>query len=115
MSEGVSWFDGLSTDDQSTVLHTLVEFCVQARATAADAPESILRSGIKPTHTSAVLLTTGQQNGFLTRGQLTKIARLPPNEGAEAFRLLVSLLGVADGRRRSTFCAGGCHHSWHQL
>ncbi|WP_433354204.1 DUF5958 family protein [Microtetraspora malaysiensis] len=49
----------------------------------------------------------------------------PPDEAADsftplnfeepAFRLLIALLTVADGRRRERYCAGGCSHAWHQL
>jgi hypothetical protein len=104
--EGVVWFQGLPADEQSEVLDKLVEFCVQARATSGDGPESVRRAGMKATHTPAVLLAGGQ---------LARIARLPRDEWTKAFRLLVALLGVADERRRATFCADGCQHVWHHL
>ncbi|MFB7375684.1 DUF5958 family protein [Streptomyces sp. NPDC056222] len=50
-AEGVEWFEGLSEVDQRKALHTLVLFCGQARAREDDVPESIARSGIRPTHT----------------------------------------------------------------
>ncbi|MFE2669730.1 DUF5958 family protein [Streptomyces mirabilis] len=57
MADGVEWFEGLSDDDQRKALHTLVLFCGQARAREDDVAESIARSGIRPTHTPAVMLT----------------------------------------------------------
>lgn len=75
-----------------------------------DGPESIRRSGIRPTHTPAVLVTRGRLSE-----QLTKIISLPQAERTKAFRLLVALLAVADERRRARFCAGGCSHVWHHL
>jgi hypothetical protein len=71
-----------------------------------DMPESVRRAGLLTTHTPAVLLA---------RGRLAKIVSLPQDEWAKSFRLLVSLLGVADERRRARFCADGCPHAWHHL
>ncbi|MEV8540648.1 DUF5958 family protein [Streptomyces sp. NPDC051572] len=109
--QGVEWFEGLGADEQFEVLRDLGGFCIQARATVDDGPESVRLSGIRPTHTPAVLITRGQQ----LPAQLTKIINLPQDEWVKAFRLLVALLGVADGRRREWFCAAGCTHAWHQL
>ncbi|MET7505833.1 DUF5958 family protein [Streptomyces albidoflavus] len=111
MSEGVEWFDALGDADQSEVLLFLRHHCVQARAVTGDARESIRRSGLRPTHTPAVLLSRGRIDE-----QLGKIAVLaPPDERHKAFRLLVAVLGVADARRRARFCSGGCGHWWHGL
>ncbi|MFE0824812.1 DUF5958 family protein [Streptomyces sp. NPDC058847] len=110
LTQGVGWFGGLADAEQFEVLRDLAGFCIQARATSEDGPESIRRAGIRPTHTPAVLVTRGR----LTE-QLTKIINLPQDERVKAFRLLVALLGVADDRRRLRFCAGGCGHAWHHL
>ncbi|MFD1146458.1 DUF5958 family protein [Saccharothrix hoggarensis] len=110
LSEGVGWFEGLAADDQVTTLRDVAEYCVQARATVEDGAESVRRSGIRPTHTPAVLITRGR----LTE-QLAKIVNLPADERVKAFRLLVALLGVADERRRARYCADGCGHAWHHL
>ncbi|MFE3880077.1 DUF5958 family protein [Kitasatospora sp. NPDC059146] len=110
LGEGLSWFEGLADAEQCEVLRMLAEFCLQARATGEDGPESIRRAGIRPTHTPAVLLVRGRIGE-----QLVKIADLPQDERAKAFRLLVALLGVADERRRAVFCAGGCGHAWHHV
>ncbi|MFE1841625.1 DUF5958 family protein [Streptomyces sviceus] len=109
LAAGVSWFEELTDTEQYEVLRDLAGFCIQARATSEDGPESIRRAGIRPTHTPAVLIT----RGHLTE-QLAKIINLPPDERVKAFRLLVALLGVADDRRRR-FCADGCGHAWHHL
>ncbi|MFE6483103.1 DUF5958 family protein, partial [Streptomyces sp. NPDC057757] len=39
----------------------------------------------------------------------------PLDERRKAFRLLVAVLAIADGRRRERFCSGGCGHWWHSL
>ncbi|MDQ0960747.1 hypothetical protein QFZ66_004625 [Streptomyces sp. B4I13] len=104
-AEGVEWFEGRSEDDQRKVLHALVEFCGQARACEEDVPESIARSGIRPTHTPAVMLTKWRFG----------MAALPAYELTKSFRLLVALFSIADTRRRTQHCADGCGHEWHNL
>ncbi|MEU1790750.1 DUF5958 family protein [Streptomyces sparsogenes] len=111
ISEGIEWFDGLGQEEQSEVLLFLRHHCVQARAVAEDAPESIRRAGLRPTHTPAVLISRGRIDE-----QLGKIAGLaPPDERRKAFRLLIAVLTIADARRREHFCSGGCSHWWHRL
>ncbi|MEU0176284.1 DUF5958 family protein [Streptomyces massasporeus] len=110
-ARGVDWFEGLDEDEQAAVLRLLCHFCVQARASGEDALEGIRRSGLRPTHTPAVLILAGRIDV-----QMGKIAALrPPHERVKAFRLLIHVLGSADARRRERFCADGCGHEWHQL
>ncbi|MFJ5561752.1 DUF5958 family protein [Streptomyces sp. NPDC093250] len=104
-TEGVEWFEGLSEDDQRKVLHSLVGFCGQARACEDYVPESIARSGIRPSHTPAVMLTKWRFG----------MAALPAYELTKSFRLLVALFSIADTRRRTRHCADGCGHEWHNL
>ncbi|MFF3330905.1 DUF5958 family protein [Streptomyces sp. NPDC002888] len=82
-----------------------VPFCGRARAREEDVPESIARSGIRPTHTSAVMLTK-RRSGMDT---------LPAYELTKSFRLPVALFSIADTRRRTLYCAGECGHAWHNL
>jgi hypothetical protein len=110
LGRGVGWFEGISADEQFEVLRDVSAFCIQARATVEDGPEAVRLAGIRPTHTPAVLIARGR-----LPGQLAKIINLPQGERVKAFRLLVALLAVADGRRRERFCADGCTHAWHQL
>lgn len=111
MSQGIEWFDSLGQEEQSEVLRLLRHHCVQARAVAEDAPESIRRAGLHPAHTPAVLISRGRIDE-----QLGKIAGLVPlDERRKAFRLLISVLSIADARRRERFCSGGCSHWWHRV
>ncbi|MFJ5141307.1 DUF5958 family protein [Streptomyces sp. NPDC088707] len=80
-------------------------FCGQARARQDDAPESIARSGIRPTHTPAVMLMKWRFG----------MAQLPAYELTKSFRLLVALFSIADTRRRALYCVEGCGHEWHNL
>ncbi|MFJ3138510.1 DUF5958 family protein [Streptomyces sp. NPDC086843] len=111
MSQGIAWFDALAPEEQSEALLFLRHHCVQARAVAEDGPEGIRRAGLRPTHTPAVLITRGRIDD-----QLGKIASLTPrDERRKAFRLLVAVLAIADGRRRERYCSNGCSHWWHRL
>ncbi|MFE2528989.1 DUF5958 family protein [Streptomyces sp. NPDC059382] len=111
MSQGIEWFDALDPEEQSEALLFLHQHCVQARVTTEDGPESVRRVGLRPTHTPAVLITRGR-----IEHQLGKIASLTPlDERRKAFRLLVAVLAIADGRRRERFCSDGCGHWWHGL
>ncbi|WP_409239550.1 DUF5958 family protein [Streptomyces sp. PA5.6] len=111
MSEGIEWFDALGQEEQSVVLLCLRHHCVQARAVSGDAPESIRRAGLRPTHTPALLISRDRIDE-----QLGKIAGLRPrDERRKAFRLLIAVLHVADARRRERYCSGGCSHWWHHL
>ncbi|MFF8607222.1 DUF5958 family protein [Streptomyces sp. NPDC015346] len=110
ISEGIEWFDGLGQEEQSEALLFLRHHCVQARAVTEDAPESIRRSELRPTHTPAVLISRGRIDE-----QLGKIACLTLlDERRKAFRLLIAVLSIADARRRERFCSGGCSHGWHR-
>ncbi|MFF9013142.1 DUF5958 family protein [Streptomyces sp. NPDC014870] len=104
-AEGVEWFENLSEDDKRKAVHALVLFCGQARAREDDVPESIARSGIRPTHTPAVMLTKWRFG----------MAQLPEYELTKSFRLLVALFSIADSRRRALYCVDGCGHEWHNL
>ncbi|MFC8951571.1 DUF5958 family protein [Streptomyces sp. NPDC057101] len=104
-AEGVEWFESLSEDDQRKALHTLVLFCGQARGREDDVSESIARSGIRPTHTPAVMLTKWRFG----------MESPPAYELTKSFRLLIALFSIADTRRRELRCAGGCGHEWHNL
>ncbi|MER7679820.1 DUF5958 family protein [Streptomyces sp. NPDC096934] len=111
MAQGIAWFDALDPEGQSEALLFLRHHCVQARAVAEDGPESIRRAGLRPMHTPAVLITRGRIDD-----QLGKIASLAPrDERRKAFRLLVAVLAIADGRRRERNCSSGCGHWWHRL
>jgi hypothetical protein len=89
--EGVEWFEGLAEEDQRKVLHALVLFCGQARACEDDVPESIARSGIRPTHTPAVMLTKWRFG----------MEALPAYELTKSFRLLIAQFS-------SRILAGAC-------
>jgi hypothetical protein len=106
---GVNWFRSLDDKTKTAVLIDLVMFALQAGARPSDAEPAIARSGLKPTFTPCVLLKRSPLSS-----SLAKIRQLPPNEQEKSFRLLVALYRIADDRRRSTRCAGGCSHWWHE-
>ncbi|WP_425315097.1 DUF5958 family protein [Streptomyces purpureus] len=110
LDDAVAWFSSLEQAQQKAVLHEVVRYAMQAHATVNDAREGLLRSGVKPTMTPAVLIV---REPILE--QMGKIINLPPGEYVKAFRVLVSTFAVADTRRRETECRGTCSHAWHNL
>lgn len=110
MDEGLEWFASRSEAENRALLRELALFARQAQATEEDVPESISSSGIRSTDTPAVLASRGR-----LPDQLVKIVNLPEQEFVKAFRLLVSLLSVADARRRRRDRITGCSHWWHHL
>ncbi len=110
LDEAVDWFSLLNPPEQKEVLHEIVRFSMQAHATTEDARKGLLRSGVRPTMTPAVLIT---REPILE--QMGKIINLPHNENIKSFRVLVSTFAVADERRRRKECRGKCSHAWHNL
>ncbi len=110
MDDGVAWFATFDDLVQQALLQKLGMFALQAGARVEDVGPAILNAQLKATFTPCVLLALPN-----LKDQLARIARLPQSERVKSFRLLVSLLSIADGRRRRERCAGGCDHWWHQL
>lgn len=110
MRDGIDWFESMEEQQMRAVLRSLAACITQTRARPEDVTASINKSGIKPTATSAVLLSKPE-----LAVQLAKVADLPVPELRRAFPLFVTLLAVADERRRRTTCGGRCTHWWHHL
>jgi hypothetical protein len=111
IDEGLSWFAEHCEDTRRAVLRQLSTFILQAHPAPEDALASVAASGLRAKHTPAVLILKEPLNA-----QLSKISGLPANEQMKAFRLLVALLAIADGRRRcQQDCATDCSHWWHHL
>ncbi|MFC8716174.1 DUF5958 family protein [Kitasatospora sp. NPDC057198] len=106
--QGLEWFAGLEGEQRQVALYALWFCCDQARAEDADVPEAVRRSGLRPTHTPAVMLARGVRNAG-------RIAFLPADEQVKSYRLLSALFAIADERRRGRWCADGCSHHWHNL
>jgi hypothetical protein len=109
IEDGKDWFQDLSPEKQLEVLREISVYIQQAGAREADVPEAIEKAKIKKTFTPCVIL----QNGRL-KMQLSKVLNLPTAEYTKAFLLLLSLLSIADKRRRNNQCKDGCSHWWHQ-
>lgn len=108
---GNSWFEELSSVEQTEVLQDLAYVCHQAHPKPSEVPEAITRSGLKPTFTPCVML----KSVAIPEHAISRIISLPAEEHAKAFRLLLALFAIADTRRRETQCKGGCTHEWHNL
>ncbi|WP_159000894.1 DUF5958 family protein [Streptomyces sp. SBT349] len=56
LENAMAWFSSLEQVQQRAVLQEVVRYSMQAHATVNDAREGLLRSGVKSTMTSAVLI-----------------------------------------------------------
>lgn len=110
LADGISWFSGLPVEERRLAIRKLSAFILQAHATPEEVDKSIRLSGVKATMTPAVLLARGPLSEALA-----KVGNLPEAEMEKSFRVLISLLSVADARRRSVDCVNGCSHSWHNM
>jgi hypothetical protein len=108
LAEGLAWFESLPVDERRAVIRELAYYIVQAKATRDEVEVSIGLAGVKPGVTPSVLLSRGPLGE-----QLAKVGNLPEPEMSKSFRILISLLSVADARRRRVDCANGCQHPWH--
>jgi hypothetical protein len=109
MAEARAWFAGLSGEQKQRVLRELGAMLQQAHPVPSEVTAAIAQSAITPTHTPGVLMSRGP-----FAAQVAKVVALPEAEREKAFLLFITLLGIADGRRRQSECAGGCSHWWHQ-
>jgi len=109
IQEGKDWFLSLSVERRLEVLRHVSFLALQASAREEDVPLAIERSGLRRGYTPCVLLLNGR-----LKIQLAKVCALPPEEYEKAFILLITLLGIADSRRRTTKCVDGCDHWWHR-
>jgi len=105
-----TWYSSLSKEDRIHVLGRISYFCLQAHPTEEEIPVAVHNSGLKEAFTPCVIILKND-----IKSALQKIIKLPESEHVKCLRLLLSLLRVADGRRRTTDCAGGCHHEWHNI
>ncbi|WP_433087608.1 DUF5958 family protein [Dactylosporangium sp. CA-052675] len=110
LNDGVGWFHELALDDRRSMLRKLAVMVGQAHPRAEEIDAAVARSGIRPGATPVVLL---RQRGL--GAVMAALAALPALELGRGFRLLMLLLGIADGRRRNEECKGDCLHWWHQL
>jgi hypothetical protein len=102
---------GLPSSQKASVLRDLAYITTEAHPLAVEVDHAIDVAGLKRTFTPCVLVSkaSSPEKAFY------KILSLPEAEWEKSFRLLVGLLSIADARRRTTQCAPGCSHEWHQL
>lgn len=108
-ADGARWFDAHSTEGKRRILRELNFLVLQASPSPEDSAAAISESGLRRTLTPCVLIE--KQN---LRIQLAKLAELPEPELSQAFRLLVELLRIADGRRRKEKPLDLVNHWWHR-
>ena len=108
--DGINWFEVCDLKSKKEILQSLSYFLAQAHPSRKEVANGIKLSGLKPSYTPCVLMTEKPFNEAL------KIIRnLPENESKKSFILWLSILSIADKRRRETDCSNGCTHEWHNL
>ena len=108
-SDAKAWFAQLDEEQKRNVLLELGAMLQQAHPLPSELPAAVVKAELKPTHTPVVLMNNGPTNV-----QIAKVVALPRGEQEKAFLLFIALLGIADARRRSNECEGGCSHWWHR-
>ena len=107
---GESWFASFDANDQKDILRKLMYCVYQSHPRDIERKYAVMESGLRPTYTPCVQLL--QKCNI--QCQLQKICSLPNEENLKSFRLLITLLTIADKRRRDEDCKLGCSHWWHQ-
>lgn len=110
LKDGINWFDTCELKIKMDVLQSLSAFLTQAHPARKEIENGIKQSGLKPTYTPCVLMIDK-----LFKEAISKIKNLPENEWQKAFILWVTILSIADKRRRETDFLNGCTHEWHYI
>ena len=108
---GLAWFEACTEAERSVILRELGFMVSQAHPLAAEVQPAIEHSGLRTSFTPCVLALKANP----PERAIAKIITLPESEWVKSFTLLLALFSVADRRRRSTVCKGGCTHEWHNL
>lgn len=106
----LAWYDELDVAEKRDLFMALRTAVHESHPLPIEVEEGLDRAGLRRTFTPCVLLQR-----FSFKVALAKILRLPENEWRKSLLALIHVFAVADARRRSTECRGGCSHDWHHL
>ena len=110
LRDGINWFDACDLKTKREILQSLNSFLGQAHPSCKEVADGIKLSGLKSSYTPCVLMAKKPFNEAMSI-----IRGLPENESKKSFILWLSILSIADKRRRETDCSNGCTHEWHNL
>ncbi len=110
LQDGIDWFNAFDVKSKKGILQSISYFLSQAHPTRNEVDDGIKLSGLKPSYTPCVLLAKKPFNDAMKI-----IGSLPENEWEKSFILWISILSIADKRRRETDCLNGCTHEWHNI
>ena len=105
LRDGINWFDACDLKAKREILQSLNYFLGQAHPSRNEVAD-----GIKSSYTPCVLMAEKPFNEAMSI-----IRGLPENESKKSFILWISILSIADKRRRETDCLNGCTHEWHNI
>ena len=89
-------------------LRQLAAMVQQASPSDGDAAPAIEKAGVSAKRTASVLIGKSP-----IVQQFAKLWSLPSGELDDVCRILLAVLAIADRRRRTEKCSGGCQHWWH--
>lgn len=105
-----AWFSDRDHAEKREVILNLLNMVVQAHPTDEEIELAARKLG-KENSPSAVKLMN-KRKPYCTYGY--ELADLPEKELKTGFLLLLTILSMADSRRRATECKDGCSHWWHK-
>jgi hypothetical protein len=110
IEEGVEWFTSASDESKSEIMRAL-DLCIfQSHPNNEDIENGIVKSELKETYSPCVLIRKKPFNEVRQ-----KVLNMSGLDLVRSFRLLITVFGIADERRRNEQCIGGCTHDWHNL
>ncbi|MBQ5321711.1 MAG: hypothetical protein J6K88_06650 [Oscillospiraceae bacterium] len=109
LEEMEAWFLNYNVEDRRSILFALLNMVIQSGATTNDI--SVAANNIKKGRATPTIMLLNQKEPFQKFGY--KICRLPENELANGFKVLLCTLAISDNRRKEDE-KGICNHWWHK-
>ncbi len=110
IEDGMEWFASENEESKSEIMRAL-DLCIfQSHPNEEDIENGIEKSGLKETYSPCVLIRKKPFNDVRQ-----KVLNMSGLDQMRSFKLLITVFGVADERRRNEQCIGGCTHDWHNL
>ena len=107
----MEWFSALDEENKRGCLKDIWFLIYQAHPQENELEQAVEQAYNGKKYTAAVLLISNKYP-FSQRGYY--ISMLPNNELDKAFKLFITLLSIADNRRRESENPAECTHWWHK-
>ncbi|HRQ70516.1 MAG TPA: DUF5958 family protein [bacterium] len=107
----LDWYKSLKLEDQQSIIPQIWSLALQAKAREEDVAPAVEKAQLKLSNNPVVMLKSAKEP-FSNRGY--NLAKLKDKVLVQAFMLIIECFVVADKRKKTTDCANGCEHWWHQ-